>query len=270
MALYKFRNASERSLEILDKGEIWFAGLPTLNDPLEGHIQFETPNREEYVKWYIDFLQRLKGKPLSIDDALKYYKVLMEDDYQYEQLLKIVEESETGYNDDEEDQPAVLSCSHDDSFSPIDNPLMWAYYADEFKGFAIRFDEKKFFKSLNDLNSTTFFSNKVNYQDKPKQISFYEHLETHLTRDMSKEIGFSDALITKSSWWKHEQEHRFLCQTQGAYRFDINAVTAIYFGSRTSDCYKKKVLQILKRKNHAVDIYDISPRNYAIATKKIS
>lgn len=117
-------------------------------------------------------------------------------------------------------------CSLSTSMS---NPLMWAHYANDFKGICveIEIDENK-------LKKVTYVNNILSATE--NLIDNYYWAERILT--------------TKFRQWEYEKEYRFL--TNDEYIENIN-ITAIYFGIRISENYKKILKKIVCNK---VSFYD--------------
>jgi len=105
-------------------------------------------------------------------------------------------------------------CSFSDE-SAFENPLMWGYYANGFKGIAIELevDEKKV--------------SKVEYA---KDAPCLNNLST--PRNIKK------LLTTKLVSWQHEGEYRFLKEDNGNLQ-KIGKITAIYFGNPFGEARNK-------------------------------
>ena len=86
--LYKYRTDSERTEEIIEKNEVWFAKPETLNDPLECSIQEIAEKSiikccEQEKKEQLDYLKTINcymiqgnyfEKPISIEKFEEKYK----------------------------------------------------------------------------------------------------------------------------------------------------------------------------------------------------
>lgn len=90
----------------------------------------------------------------------------------------------------------------------FENPSMWGYYANGFKGMGIEIEVEQE-KSIE----------KVDYSE---QIG---HLNVS-----TNNISIRELLKTKLLSWKHEDEFRFLIRTESNYH-EIGKITAAYFGA---------------------------------------
>lgn len=89
------------------------------------------------------------------------------------------------------------------------NELMWAFYADNYKGVCLKFD---FSKSL-ELHE---FLNPVVYNNRLPEINSVD--------DLKKTI------LTKKKIWRFEKEWRILSKVSGKISFNKESLTSIYFG----------------------------------------
>lgn len=100
------------------------------------------------------------------------------------------------------------------------NELMWAHYADEFRGICIAYD----FSDLRDsLEANAAFS-RLFYTESPPNLDLGENdLETDVRRVLS----------SKSQKWGYEREWRMFTQRLGRIRYrNVATVRTIYFGHR--------------------------------------
>lgn len=119
------------------------------------------------------------------------------------------------------------------SFSEVhNNEIMWAHYADEFRGICIAYR----FKSL------------LSYLDKRTEFVRLSYLEKAPTLLANKTIEFSARrfLSCKSYKWLYEREWRMFAP-QGIVTYTtVKCVRRVYLGSRISKHNKVKVLSKLK------------------------
>lgn len=124
----------------------------------------------------------------------------------------------------------------------VKNPLMWAHYADEHRGFCVeyQFDKSDFRRDdFNNLTASRIF--RVKYSDPGKKPIDFENSDSSLFID----VGF----FTKSIEWSYENEVRLIQYkpTNGNIREQYSLspktkVIAIYFGYRCS----ADIIQIIK------------------------
>lgn len=91
----------------------------------------------------------------------------------------------------------------------LGNPLLWGYYANGFKGFAVE----------------------VDVGPRPAQITrvTYDKTLPCIARDCSPDDAVAQVLTTKLDCWSHEIEYRFLTEAERG-NHQIGKITAVYFG----------------------------------------
>lgn len=113
-------------------------------------------------------------------------------------------------------------CSFSKSYN---NPLLWGYYANGFKGIAIEIETDSENPNI-------------------KQVKYTESLQ-HIG-----DISGEDILTTKLKKWKHEKEYRFIKHQQSniANNNDIGKITAIYFGMPYQNVVNNKDIYMTSKK----------------------
>jgi len=137
------------------------------------------------------------------------------------------------------------------SFSEVyDHELMWAHYADQFRGICISYSLPRLLSGL------------------PKDVHFvrmfYNETEPtiHRTNDDPGQLA-KMVLSYKSYKWLYEREWRMFAPLGKAYYRNIASVTRVYLGSRISDHDRNEILKKLKPlkikvREMAIDKYSIS------------
>lgn len=90
------------------------------------------------------------------------------------------------------------------------NPIMWGYYANGFKGIAIKLEVDDSVENIT----------KMRYKQKVANVR---------KRD-DKTVTVKDILTTKLTCWKNEDESRFITTGKSGYH-KIDTITAVYFGN---------------------------------------
>lgn len=135
-------------------------------------------------------------------------------------------------------EPTLSKCKTDlavTCFSEIkDNYLMWAHYADNYKGISLEFDFKQteFFDSKGLGYERKARYERVNYATEfPKVVFHEEFLDwTYIQKQVK------DALFTKSLDWAYEKEVRLLLsEAKGLKAFNPNCLKKVIFGPRCSN-----------------------------------
>jgi hypothetical protein len=138
--------------------------------------------------------------------------------------------------------------------------LMWAHYAQNYKGFVIEFDEHhEFFNQPIDSVGLRGCLHQVVYsQDRPNSHSMME-------------LSARDIFLSKSAEWKNEQEWRVLQFLENGMRledsgeailddegqpiylfsFPPSCITGIIFGTRMSDLNRNALYSILSKDEYS-------------------
>lgn len=218
MFVYKYRNGTTRDIEALMNNQFYSASIETLNDVHEGKIIIDN--------------QEIKIFDLLAKNHDSLFNISIEKNL--ENLINIYKNS------------GVYSLSKN-----YKNELLWAYYADSYKGFCIEYD----FDILKQYpcNEDAFFD--VEYSKNVPIINLKDVLNTNILKKK---------LVTKSLSWKHEEEIRILTPSKGMFNYFIRAVKSIYFGDRTDKNTIKSIIEKLKGRGikyyqivHKKDLYEL-------------
>lgn len=141
--------------------------------------------------------------------------------------------------------------------SNIRNQAMWAYYADDYKGFAIRFKttrDEAYFTHGNVFAA----AERVIYKKDSEEIPCREVRG----RSEAKKIQ-RQCLLYKSDDWKQEEEFRIIKYSKSPNRkflhFGYEDIESIILGARISEENRKTITDICKKN-------DIKVRNMWLAT----
>lgn len=129
------------------------------------------------------------------------------------------------------------------------NELMWAHYADQFKGICIAYDVDRLIKSLPDDSYLV----RMYYDDMLPGVGGSEGDLTEAARKI---------LSRKNHKWLYEREWRFFGALEKVHYRDDEAVSAIYLGSRISPQHERGLLRKLERRR--IQIYKVQIDDYVI------
>lgn len=137
------------------------------------------------------------------------------------------------------------------SFSEVhDHELMWAHYADQFRGICISYSLSKLLTAL------------------PEEVTFvrmfYNETEPtiHRTSDDPGQLA-KMVLSYKNYRWLYEREWRMFARLGKAYYQDAGCVTRVYLGSRITDHDRDKIVSKLKHLN--IKTSDMTIKKYSIS-----
>ncbi|MGO4284451.1 DUF2971 domain-containing protein [Bosea sp. TAB14] len=131
------------------------------------------------------------------------------------------------------------------------NELMWAHYADEFRGICIAYD----FSDLRDsLEGNAAFS-RLFYTESPPNLDLGENdLETDVRRVLS----------SKSQKWGYEREWRMFTQRLGRIGYRNPAtVRTIYFGHRIDPDIRHTIERLARQQN--IDCSEMQLNGYRLS-----
>lgn len=288
MILYKYRTDSERTEQIITKGQIWFAKPDTLNDPLECSIQ-------EIAKANVDEICRMEkqeqlqgflftytfspsdrmlwGLPKSrikrVVDQIAQAKKFRDKYKIYADFIKLrtgnyPSSPRAKYTKIGEllSEVGILSLSE-----RCEEELMWGHYADGGRGLAIGFN-------IPDGTSITNTSAclKVNYSDELVVLKDRIKPVLNLTYDEAgkqrfyQTPAFDDPFLlsvvsTKNLCWKYEQEWRCVEKTAGLKAIN-KPIVEIVFGPKCKTETKTKYISLVQEScQGVVEFYEIKINN---------
>ena len=260
MSLYKY--LTQERFDVLQNAKVRFAQHQSLNDPFELKPYFDALASESFLSnFFNDAWQQYGQEALKLVDAQIPNE--LKDDH-YKQTLNQVEIENPALalllDTHKQKMPEVREIifkNFNENIGSLclsesaDNILMWAHYANNYKGFVIEFDNEHEYFNLKDRTIDHFGSiRKVNYSDERPNVATF----TDLTPD--------NIFFIKSIDWAYEKEWRILrhlhteesnnvgrdVDGQPIYLFSIpcEAVTGVIFGSRISIQDKNKILEFLE------------------------
>lgn len=121
------------------------------------------------------------------------------------------------------------------SFSEVyDHELLWAHYADQFKGICVAYNLSRLLKNLGD--EFTFVR------------MYYDEMVPTLrgTRKTPGELARM-VLSCKNYRWLYEREWRMFAKVGKAYYSDTACVRRVYLGSRIDPDHRRRITSVLKR-----------------------
>lgn len=285
-ALYKFFKPTIYSLATIFNNQVFLANPGDFNDPFDSYVCIE---EDTYCKLHI--LQQLKAQGLvgtqspnmlsgseywkirhSISSrnsrhnrkSSPYYKVLDDIIQPKNQSLKnIVSEAryET-YKASKEILKQIRSSSFrissfanlidDDALSK--NITMWSHYADEHRGFCVKYKTDNYTLKHRSLIINGLFP--VSYTSKLHFLSPHQLLMTGsnlelIMKNSSLLKTIMKSMLTKSRYWNYEKEWRLIISADEANvlgnMIDFYPIEEIYLGCRMPLAIKKVLIEIAEK-----------------------
>lgn len=232
MILYKYRNytdtTKERTLEIINKQELFFAGIESFNDPFDGKVYLgfdgklnEIKAAQIRIQYTMNLQKEEKFEGISFDSAHKLVNEYITEEFiaNKEEINARIKRIQKIHN-----LKGVLAVS-----SKNDNILMWSHYTNNHKGvcFGFEFTEKA-------------FSN-------PKRVRYQTHYDDiwgwlHTDDEIVNRILFSKAID-----WQYEDEYRIIRETIGAENYSFESLKEVIFGSMMSENDKQEIIDECKK-----------------------
>lgn len=120
------------------------------------------------------------------------------------------------------------------SFSETwDNELMWAHYADAFRGICVVYSTTKL---LTGLDAGHAFA-RVAYMDRPYMLNL---------SGMRSEERARAVLSTKNLKWTYEREWRLFAAAPGPATYDNDAVVSVFLGARMEAEHRRAITRRLR------------------------
>ena len=116
------------------------------------------------------------------------------------------------------------------SFSETwDNELMWAHYADGFRGICVAYSVAKLLDGLGDPEASL---TRIAYGDRPYSLN----TSGHRNQERSRAI-----LSTKNLKWSYEREWRLFVSTRGKAHHEKGAVRHVWLGARMHPSDRREI-----------------------------
>lgn len=254
--LYKYRDDSSRTEEIITTGCVWLSTASQLNDPLECKTgQVPDAWKQETIRQMED--AQISGFVLSAVKSFRekrpFYSLSSRAAKQWFKGIKRLKTRREKYervrsflsdHGREISRPEKLFARFDDQLAKVgvfslsespDNGLMWAHYGAGHSGLAFGFEREPGTKLASDEHTM-----QVMYDDcKPtiekgfrNQIDFFEDPDGVFRSE--QRMSFSDptfraAFSTKPQIWSYEKEWRYVEETSGLFPWP-GPIDTIVFG----------------------------------------
>lgn len=137
------------------------------------------------------------------------------------------------------------------SFSEVYNhELMWAHYANQFRGICVAYNVTKMLHALPTRTRLVRL--------------FYNEEEPMLLRNATRDRNAAMSVLSnKNHRWLYEREWRALSFQQGHIDLTTECIARVYFGSRIRNDHKRRIVKVLDRMgikhlSMAIDGYFVS------------
>lgn len=299
--LYRYRSCNEHSIDAFRKNRIYFNTPNNFNDPHDCLVYFdykriqqeiESTDVAEYVR-IIKTLRDNREIPKIFNEVFPSELIEEMLALPSEDLTQKADELQNNFdriiaslkNEIEnicynilfhfKDVPKLACFSQN-----IKEPLMWSYYADSHKGFALEYDFTNFsYKCANcsdicdnfavhDLFPIVYTNTRYDATDfalmlmieKIHNSGGFQALKTKYT-SIPDRLAVQKANTYKATCWRHEKEWRMklLCKSNSQRNWLECKPKAIYLGSSISELYRDVLLKYAKENSIIAYQMDIQP-----------
>lgn len=250
--LYKFVGGTKNTLlDVFDKavveGSIKLSSAARFNDPFEFKFTSVAPSREMYDDWH-----RTHGSSLSPD--------------QLENGWESLTGAQADWNSNTVPRVNLLRNLYVLCFAQRwNNHLMWAHYADMHRGFAICY-KPEILAALECSQDFQMHGNVI-YRNAVPELRWCSAPPQELVPPV---------LLTKSSHWKYEAEHRVVFsgppEKDALYRtVDPYLIAGVILGNRVSEELIQKALAVrVARPDFTVDLVSSAPGLYTLTADSVN
>ena len=249
--LYKYRSWSiEKYRRILTHNSMFFAFPKSFNDPFDCtlNIRYDNLSSIEITTEYSKSLLKIYQSNSPEDNNIIAAQLHKDNPELYNRIIKDTRRKNI---ETINSKTGILSMSN-----KFDDLLMWSHYANSHQGICIGFDYEKLSKymisyfhqhSLQIAFSRVFYKTKYPYI-KPIPLD---------DKDVAK------ILTIKAKIWKHEGEWRYILW--GDTNIEVicpdEIFYEVYLGCRVSEAHRNEIIDVLKRKQRPIKLYEASPNS---------
>lgn len=237
LSFYKYQGIKDWSFESLKSQTIYFSSPDNFNDPYDCAV---APFICALSDQDLDRIHEKISSDAATPESVKLELTSINPDVLRKTLLealnKNLQEAITKFR-------AIrgISCFSEKN----DELLMWAHYADKYKGFCLEFS-----------GSSTIFDKaiKVDYSHTIPSLTAENQFEIFANNNFERIL--EKLFCTKSASWSYECEWRLLHANAGVkYKYPEDCLTGIYFGSEMSPQHMEDVCATVRRHNKSVKLW---------------
>lgn len=231
--LYKYRFWDDKfHKKLLTDSELFFSSPKRFNDPYDCGLPFrQHPENSDPII----IKQKVESSAPGMFPSIAHDKQAIEEKCA-RQVLLIQQNPESWFEMNWGYRPEELSRVFGVlSLTPHpDNYLMWSHYANSHTGFCVEFDTRLL------VESVAGHFQKVGYSDDIPFFSIRDTLEDELLGKL---------IYTKSKIWEYEDEYRLsrIHKPDTPIKFNPEALSAIYFGTKTPFEHQVEMIDIAKK-----------------------
>jgi hypothetical protein len=164
----------------------------------------------------------------------------MDGDFEHNEALGLVREGKK-YIVDVRSEVAKLGVA---AFCEINNhSLMWAHYADQYRGICIAYD----FSKLRDFMKSGVIFTRISYADKVTKLT--------RVRDDTAMVA-KRVMSRKTRGWLYEREWRMIAPSSGQHHYSHECAKRVILGHRMPRKWRTRLETELKREKISTSVLD--------------
>lgn len=237
----------DAGMKFLEDGKLRFSSIDRYNDPFEFLV------RTDYPEFFLSLHETTSEDELEM-------KIQKLDEAKFFVCRNIVRKKAKAYIDFQ--KKFRLCCFSEDN----NNILMWAHYAEDFRGLVISFNTSLEYWG-NDFHKVCYTDHRIDFSD-------FDH-ERLAAKERERAL-----LKNKASVWSYEKEWRYIKSLEycdkddyGYYKsISPNYIQSIIVGCKMDDCKFSNIINIIKGKYSKTKIYKIVPSilGFSLDVKEIT
>lgn len=264
--LYKYRDLSNRTLDMVVSDNVYFADPSTFNDPLDSRPSFQVDVDEVKLEKILrHFVERRTSEEMSAAAKTIKYRGPKTKDHikrhsrrQADRLLKEIEYYATDPDHESEDHQRFLLGHYieEELLQQYDKgivslakratcPLMWSHYGDQHRGICIGYSVPH--NAADDLHEVQYGGSRL--------------VEASKVADMVCGDGFAQGqvdeavILRKAASWRYEHEWRLIGRV-GLQSSPLE-LEEIIFGIRCKASAKYAVMKALEERRQSAKFYEM-------------
>ena len=275
--LYKYRDFSNLTLDMVVSDNLYFADPATFNDPLDSrpcvHVDLDESELEKIVRALVE--QRISAEMSAAAKTMRVTGSRMTDHiergsrHQADQVIAEIEYSATNPEYASEDYKSFLLGHHIELellrqyekgivslAERADCPLMWSHYGDQHRGVCLGYSVPA--ESASDVR-------KVEYGGS-RRVETSKVAAMLAGSDVARSQVDEAVLLRKADSWRYEQEWRLIGSRE--LQSSPLELEEIVFGMRCKDSVKYSVMKALEDRERPIIFYELSEKRGAFDLRK--
>lgn len=226
--IFKYQSINDNLYSLLINNSIWFGEAKNFKDPFDCRYVIDAKNREKDILFFY-FSMKYYNPNIDMSVLYQLFYEKFAKSFRIPTFEVFLKDLEKHHFQNTFSKKFGISCFTE----RYDNVLMWAHYANNFKGVCLVFDWKK--RSGNEYHK--FAGSKVKYRNKLINYYFLPN---------SAEMESTHIFYSKLNQWSYEQEIRELVPidqkiNKREFNFDPKSLVGIIFGIDVSNAEKNKI-----------------------------